>query len=50
MVTAAQNEDGSTAIVVLNMEETERTIEFKINDKKLVYTIDAQALQTIFIP
>lgn len=50
MVTAAQNEDGSTAIVVLNMEEVEKTVVFIINEEKVHFTISPQALQTIFIP
>ena len=50
MVTAAKNNDGSIAIVVLNMEKTEKTVEFKINEEKVLFTISPEALQTIFIP
>lgn len=50
MVTAARNIDGSTSVVVLNMEKTEKTIAFKINEEKVLFTISPEALQTIFIP
>lgn len=50
MVTAAQNLDGSTSVVVLNMENEPKTIEFKINEEKVLFTISPEALQTIFIP
>jgi glucosylceramidase len=50
MVTAAQNADGSTAVVVLNMTEEPKTFEVILGDEKVMYTIAAQALQTIVIP
>lgn len=50
MVTAARSTDGSTSVVVLNMEKTEKTIAFKINEEKVLFTISPEALQTIFIP
>jgi glucosylceramidase len=50
MVTAAQNLDGSTSVVVLNMEDEPKTIEFKLNEEKVHFTISPRALQTIFIP
>jgi glucosylceramidase len=50
MVTAAQNPDGSTVVVVLNTAENPKTFEVLLNGKKVVYAIAAQALQTIIIP
>jgi glucosylceramidase len=50
MVTALQNADGSTVVEVLNMETRPKTYEILLNNKKVVYTIAAQAIQTIVIP
>ena len=50
MVTPPQKADGSTAVVVLNMAEEPKTFEVILGDERVVYTIAAQALQTIVIP
>ena len=50
MVTAAQNPDGSIAVVALNMTETPKVFEIDLNGKKTAYPIAGQALQTIVIP
>ncbi|WP_394343239.1 glycoside hydrolase family 30 protein [Mariniflexile fucanivorans] len=50
MVTAAQNPDGSIAVVVFNEFETPKTISLSLNEKLVEFKIDAQAIQTIVIP
>ncbi len=49
MVTAAQNPDGSLAVVALNMEKTAKTLTIELNGKRTTLQISAQALQTIMI-
>ena len=49
-VTAAQNPDGSIAIVVLNMEEETKNISVELKSETVVYSIAPQAIQTINIP
>jgi glucosylceramidase len=49
MVTAAQNPDGSIAIVVLNMKEEGKQIKLALMGKETSFKIDAQAIQTIII-
>ena len=48
-VTAAQNPDGSIAVVVFNPTMDKRSFELDLNGSKKVVSIDAQALQTIMI-
>ena len=48
-VTAAQNADGSIAVVVFNPTMDKRSFELDLNGSKKVVSIDAQALQTIMI-
>ncbi|PXX98055.1 glycosyl hydrolase family 30 [Marinifilum breve] len=49
MVTAAQNPDGSIAVVVLNMEEKAKAMKLVLGEKETTFKIDAQAIQTIVI-
>ena len=49
MVTAAQNPDGSTAVVILNMNEAPQTLEIENNGQSVVVEISAQAIQTMII-
>lgn len=48
-VTAAQNPDGSIAVVVFNPGMDKRSFELDLNGSKKQASIDAQALQTIMI-
>ncbi len=48
-VTAAQNPDGTIAVVVFNPTMDKRTFELGLNGSKKFISIDAQALQTIMI-
>ena len=48
-VTAAQNADGSIAVVVFNPTMDKRSFELDLKGSKKVVSIDAQALQTIMI-
>jgi len=50
MVTAAQNPDGSIAIVILNMQGKSKNISLSLNDKSVNLQISAQAIQTVVIP
>lgn len=49
MVTAAQNPDGTIAVVVLNQEEAPRKLNLTLAGKTTAVTISGQALQTILI-
>ncbi|GAB7088058.1 glycoside hydrolase family 30 protein [Marinifilum fragile] len=49
MVTAAQNPDGSIAVVVLNMKEEAKQLKLTMAGKESTFKIDAQAVQTIVI-
>lgn len=48
-VTAAQNPDGSIAVVVFNETKTPKTFELQLKDNKKIVKIDAQAIQTLLI-
>lgn len=50
MATAAQNPDGSIALVVLNTDNSEKTCEVNLNGASIKIKISAQALQTVIIP
>jgi len=50
MITAAQNPDGSIAIVILNMQGESKNISLSLNDKSVDIQISAQAIQTVIIP
>lgn len=48
-VTAAQNPDGSIAVVVFNETKIPKTFELQLKDNKKIVKIDAQAIQTLLI-
>ncbi|MBD0831839.1 glycoside hydrolase family 30 protein [Aestuariibaculum sediminum] len=48
-VTAAQNLDGSIAVVIFNEFETPKSISLSLEGKTADFNIDGQALQTVFI-
>ncbi|MCG1037775.1 glycoside hydrolase family 30 protein [Polaribacter sargassicola] len=48
-VTAAENPDGSIAVVVFNEGKTQKSFTLHLNEKETLVNIDAQALQTIII-
>ena len=48
-VTAAQNPDGSIAVVVFNQGKTKKSFNLQIDKKQTIINIDAQALQTIVL-
>jgi glucosylceramidase len=49
-VTAAQNPDGSIAVVVFNEGKTKKSFNLFLGTKNNLINIDAQAIQTIIIP
>ena len=49
MVTAAQNPDGSIAVIAFNDGDEEKTIELTLNNKSTNLTISAKAIQTLVI-
>ena len=50
IVTAAQNEDGSVAVVVFNEGDQPKNFALSMQGKTKTITIDKHAIQTIFIP
>lgn len=48
-VTAAQNPDGSIAVIAFNETEKEKTFELTLNDSKQLVKISAKAIQTIIV-
>ena len=48
-VTAAQNPDGSIAVVVFNEGKTKKSFKVLLGEKETLINIDAQALQTVMI-
>lgn len=50
MVTAAQNPDGSIAVVILNQGLVDKSIKLFLGEKSKNISISAQAIQTIHIP
>lgn len=50
MVTAAQNLDGSIAVVLFNEFDTPKSVRLNLNGITITFSIDAQALQTVLIP
>ncbi|WP_299064040.1 glycoside hydrolase family 30 protein [uncultured Polaribacter sp.] len=48
-VTAAQNPNGSIAVVVFNEGKTKKSFKLLLGEKETLVNIDAQALQTIMI-
>lgn len=49
LITAAQNEDKSIAVVVFNPSMKKKTFELNIDDFKTTFEINEQAIQTILI-
>lgn len=49
MVTAAENIDGSIAVVIFNEKEIEKNIQLVLNEKSINLKIQGQAIQTIVI-
>jgi glucosylceramidase len=49
MVTAAQNPDGSIAVVIFNPAENEKQITLSLNEKATNIKISSKALQTVII-
>lgn len=49
MVTAAENPDGSIAVVILNQEEEAKVMQVKLGEKKATIEISGQAIQTILL-
>lgn len=50
MLTAAQNPDGSIAVVILNMNSEIKNIKLMLGTKAVELQINARAIQTIVIP
>ncbi|MDR9417377.1 glycoside hydrolase family 30 beta sandwich domain-containing protein [Gracilimonas sp.] len=50
MLTAAQNPDGSIAVVLLNQGEAQKGIELDLNGQKASFEIQGKAIQTVVIP
>jgi len=50
MVTAAQNPDGSIAVVILNMNLESKNMKLSLGDRFVDIQISAQAIQTVVIP
>jgi glucosylceramidase len=48
-VTAAENRDGSIAVVVFNEGTTQKSFKLSLGEKESTITISAQAIQTILI-
>jgi len=48
--TAAQNPDGSIAVVIFNPDESPKDINLSLNERSTLITISAQAIQTVMIP
>jgi glucosylceramidase len=49
MVTAAQNPDGSIAVVVFNPAENEKSFALSLGEKAAPLKISGKAIQTILI-
>ncbi len=49
MVTAAQNPDGSIAVVILNMNPELKNIKLSVGDRSVEVQISARAIQTIVV-
>ncbi|MEL6730901.1 MAG: glycoside hydrolase family 30 protein [Bacteroidota bacterium] len=50
MVTAAQNPDGSIAVILFNQGEEAKDIHLSLGDQSTHLTLSAQAIQTVVIP
>ena len=50
LVTAAENKDGSIAVVLFNEGEKAKNISLSLNEKNIDISVKGQAIQTIVIP
>ena len=50
LATAAKNPDGSMAVVILNQGSEVKTVSIELGNKTSQFSINAQAIQTIYIP
>jgi len=50
MLTAAENPDGTIAVVLLNQGESSKGIELDLNGNKTSFQIQGKAIQTVVIP
>ena len=50
MITAAQNPDGTIAVVVFNQENEAKDFQLNLGEQSIDLSIDGQAIQTIIIP
>jgi glucosylceramidase len=50
MITAAENADGSIAVVIFNEKGNAKNIQLALNEKSVNINIQGQAIQTIVIP
>ncbi|MCW3785767.1 glycoside hydrolase family 30 protein [Plebeiibacterium sediminum] len=49
LITAAQNQDGSIALVMLNMQEEAQLVKLSLKNEMIKVAIDAEAIQTIVL-
>ena len=50
MITAAQNPDGTIAVVLFNPAENSKSINLNLNGKSTEFSISGKAIQTVLIP
>ncbi|MEN0002874.1 MAG: glycoside hydrolase family 30 protein [Bacteroidota bacterium] len=50
LATAAQNPDGSIAVIVFNQEATPKSVRVSLNDQNVDISISGKAIQTVIIP
>ena len=50
MLTAAQNPDGSIAVVILNMNPHQKKVNLSLGKNSVEFQISGQAIQTVVIP
>ncbi|MBT8237583.1 MAG: glycosyl hydrolase family 30 [Croceitalea sp.] len=50
LLTAAQNPDGTIAVVLFNQEDSPKSFELVLEERSMPVNISAQAIQTIVIP
>ena len=49
MVTAAENPDGTIAVIIFNENEVEKNVNLKINSKKIAIKMNPESIQSIII-
>lgn len=50
LITAAQNTDGSIAVVILNQGADQKSIQLELAGQKADFSVSGQAIQTVIIP